>query len=157
MAPNALLEHKLNVPDDETVAQAAEAVEILERFLRERPATDGLIVKLVADGTDATVMVPGDALRLLVEVLAQIANGNAVTVAPVHAELTTQQAADLLNVSRPFLVKLLEEGKIPHRRVGNRRRVLLSDLITYQQIDHAERSAAADCLTAEAQRLGLDY
>lgn len=157
MAPNALLEHKLNVPDDETVAQAAEAVEILERFLRERPATDGLTVKLVADGTDATVTVPSDALRLLVEVLAQIANGNAVTVAPVHAELTTQQAADLLNVSRPFLVKLLEEEKIPHRRVGNRRRVMLSHLITYQQIDHAERATAADRLTAEAQRLGLDY
>ncbi len=157
MAPNAVLNHKLNIPDDDTAAQAAAAVDILGRFLRERPETEGLTVRLVADGTDATVTVPGEALRLLVDVLAQIANGNAVTVAPVHAELTTQQAADLLNVSRPYLVKLLEEGKIPHRRVGNRRRVMLLDLIGYKRIDDAARAAAADRLAAEAQRLGLDY
>jgi len=157
MAPSALLDHKLNVPDEHTVAQAAEAVDILDRFLRERPDAGEATVRLVADETKTTVEIPGEALRLLVDVLAQIANGNAVTVAPVHAELTTQQAADLLNVSRPYLVKLLEEGKIPHRRVGNRRRVMLSDLIAYKRIDEVERSTIADQLTAEAQRLGLDY
>lgn len=157
MSPSTVLDHRLSVPDAETVAQAAAAVDTLERFLRDRPANDALTVKLVADGTDATVTVPGPALSLLVDVLAQIANGNAVTVAPVHAELTTQQAADLLNVSRPYLVKLLEDGAIPYRRVGNRRRVLLADLTTYRRIDAAKRSEAADQLTAEAQRLGLDY
>lgn len=157
MTSSALLDHKLSVPDEDTAAQAAEAVDILDRFLRERPDAGDATVRLVADGSKTTVEIPREALRLLIDVLAQIANGNAVTVAPVHAELTTQQAADLLNVSRPYLVKLLEERKIPYRRVGNRRRVLLSDLITYKRIDDAERSAIADQLTAEAQRLGLDY
>jgi len=157
MTSSALLDHKLSVPDKHTAAQAAEAVDIIGRFLRERPDAGDATVRLVADGSKTTVEIPREALRLLVDVLAQIANGNAVTVAPVHAELTTQQAADLLNVSRPYLVKLLEEHKIPYRRVGNRRRVMLSDLIAYKRIDDAERSAIADQLTAEAQRLGLDY
>lgn len=157
MAPTAVLDHQLNIPDEDTVAQAGEAVETLERFLRENPETADASVQLLADDNDTTLQIPAHALRLLVDVLAQIANGNAVTIAPVHAELTTQQAADLLNVSRPFLVKLLEERKIPHRRVGNRRRVLLADLIAYKRIDDLDRSALADELTAEAQRLGLEY
>ncbi len=110
-----------------------------------------------ADDADTSLEIPGQALRLLVEILAQIANGNAVTVAPIHAELTTQQAADLLNVSRPYLVRLLEEREIPYRRVGNRRRVLLTDVMDYKRHDDAQRQAIANDLTAESQRLGLDY
>ena len=157
MPPTAVLDHILAVPDETDAAQAAEAVDVLDRFLRQHPTVNGASVSLTAASADATLEIPGHALRALVDILAQIANGNAVTVAPVHAELTTQQAADLLNVSRPYLVKLLEEHKIPHRRVGNRRRVLLEDLIAYKRIDDAERRAIADKLTAEAQSLGLDY
>lgn len=121
------------------------------------PNLAGIALSLNADDSGPTLQIPGHALRLLVDVLAQIANGNAVTVAPVHAELTTQKAADILNVSRPYLVKLLEERKLPYRRVGNRRRVLLTDLLAYKRIDDADRQAIANELTSEAQRLGLDY
>lgn len=152
-----LLDHQLNVPDDRTVAQAAAAVSELGRFMRESPNLADAVVKLKADDNNAELEIPGEALRLLVDVLAEIANGNAVTIAPVHAELTTQQAADLLNVSRPYLVKLLEEERIPFRRVGNRRRVQLKDLLAFKRIDDRERDAIADKLTAEAELLGLDY
>jgi len=124
--------------------------------MRNNPNLADASVKLRADDNDAELEIPGEALRLLVDVLAEIANGNAVAIAPVPAELTTQQAADLLNVSRPYLVKLLEEERIPFRRVGNRRRVLLTDLLVFKRNDDRERHAIADKLTAEAELLGLD-
>jgi len=80
-----------------------------------------------------------------------------VTVLPVHTELTTQKAAELLRVSRPHLIKLLEEGEISFRKVGTHRRVALEDVLEFDRKDRERRVQIADELSREAQELGLDY
>ena len=83
--------------------------------------------------------------------------GNAVTIVPYNAELTTQQAADFLNVSRPHLVGLLESNELSYRKVGSHRRILFKDLVEYQQRTRIERKKALDELATQAQELGLGY
>ena len=104
-----------------------------------------------------TLVLPTSALRLLVDILGELAIGNAVKVVPVHAELTSQEAADLLNVSRPHLVKMLEEGAIPFTKTGRHRRIRFSDLMAFKQQRDAESQEAMEALVRQAQELGMDY
>ena len=147
--------HHLIVPDEAASVQAARAVQALEQFLEQHPEASTVSLSLLADGDDACG-VPVDVLGLLIQVLAQTASGNAVAVSPVKTELTTQQAADLLNVSRPYLVKLLDRRRIPFRRVGNRRRLLLSDVVAFKHFDESERRTIAAELTAEGQHQDVE-
>lgn len=110
-------------------------------------------VQVQADNETAVVVVPLAAYKLFLEILAQMANGNAVTLMPVNAELTTQQAADLLNVSRPYVIKLLDENKLPYKKVGTHRRIAASDLFEYKRKSDEESRATLAELTRLAQEL----
>lgn len=141
-------------PDAESAAAAAEALGRVQAYLQTHP--DGPATVRLVDDDAGQLVVPRAAVELLARVLAHMANGHGVSVVPAHAELTTQQAADLLNVSRPYLIGLLDAGEIEFRRVGSHRRVLAGSLLAYKHRDDARRRAAADELTALTQDMDIE-
>lgn len=144
----------LHLPTPESAKQAQEALRLLRSA---KPRAKLVRVVMGREGHEVTVHVPRDAVDLFTQVLALMANGNAVTLVPVHAELTTQQAADMLNISRPFLVGLLDDGEIPFRMVGTHRRVRAEDVIEYQQASYEKSKKALDELSRIAQEEELGY
>lgn len=143
------------VPPSATDARIAEES---ARLLAPTLKTANRVVQLrVGDdnSTSEPVAIPTEAFRLLVNILAQMASGNAVQLVPQQAELTTQEAARLLNMSRPYVVRLLDEGRIPSHRTGTHRRVMLRDVLTFKAEHRRARSAALDRLSDLDQELGL--
>jgi excisionase family DNA binding protein len=153
---SALLERHTPVPPSEEEAQAArETSRRLAPYIKGHHPLRVQILNGRPPGEAVTI--PAVAFRLLVDILTEMAQGNAVTLIPIHAELTTQQAADFLNVSRPYLVGLLESGEIPFHRVGTHRRVRFTDLLQYKQAIDTRRLASLEELQAQAQELEMGY
>jgi excisionase family DNA binding protein len=152
----------------ETIAPTVEDAELalvssrqLSRFLGQHPVgrhcSDFKLLVQADDAPEEVVVIPMPAFRLLTDILMQMARGNAVTLMPIQTELTTQQAADILNVSRPFLIGLINDNKIPCRKVGTHRRIRLEDLMAYKQEVDRQRLQVLEELAREAQELGMGY
>jgi excisionase family DNA binding protein len=141
-------------PSKEDVERARTSGQRLATLARRgRPLT----LRVRDAGQEETIELPAGAVKLLQAILEDMAAGRAVTIVPQSAELTTQQAADFLNVSRPFLVQLLEERRLPFRLVGTHRRVRFEDVLRYKENIDAERRRVLDQLAAEAQKLDMGY
>lgn len=119
--------------------------------------SSSLIFQTQESGKSFTVTIPHKAVELLATILSNMAQGKATSVVTNDAELSTQQAADLLGVSRPHVVKLLEDGSIPFKKVGSHRRVLLEDLLKYEADLKQKQNEKLEFLTQQAQELGLGY
>lgn len=140
----AVRETTIMPPEDEAAFRA---------LVEQLRASDELAGLTLADGT--RIRLPDEVAQALRGIVEALAEGKAVTVAPQHTTLTTQQAADLLGISRPTLVKLLEEGEIPHTRPGRHRRVRLSDVLVYRDAMRRDAHEALDELAGISEEAGL--
>jgi excisionase family DNA binding protein len=118
-------------PTESAITLASQALESI-RALGENPSDTITFTILDPPMQETPITIPSGMFQLMVNILQSVSRGEPVTILPHSAELTTQEAADILRVSRPYLVKLLDEGAIPSRKVGIYRRVLLQDLLHYQ-------------------------
>lgn len=155
MAETPKITRTASLPSEQDVVLAQETSRKLAAHFHDN---EEVRLRLLEDDKEAeTLELPPAAARLLLHILEQMARGNAVTLLPIHAELTTQQAADLLNVSRPYLVQLLEENKIPYRKVGTHRRVRAEDVLAYKQDTDRKRPEVLEELAAQSQELDMGY
>lgn len=143
------------LPSDVDIELAKESSRALSMIMATKEAVQKVTIQ--SNGEKTKIELPLSAVRLFIDVLANLSQGNAVQIVPVHTELTTQEAADLLMVSRPYLIKLLDEKQIPFRKVGTHRRIRYSDLLKFKDEEEKLRSAALDELAAQAQELGMGY
>jgi len=143
------------IPSTKEASLAEKSSRILAKYIK---TTKNPILHLGSnDKKDQKIIIPPSALQLFIDLLEEMGQGNAVSLIPIHAELTTQEAADLLNVSRPFLINLLKEGKIPFRKVGTKRRILAKDVLRYKAQIDKKRLKALEALSKQAQELDMGY
>jgi excisionase family DNA binding protein len=155
--PTLMSDFPETVTPTETEARLArESVQKLARLLETNQEDPRF--RLQHDGELADpIALPLSAIRLLKNILAEMAQGHGIAMIPLHTELTTQQASELLNVSRPYFIGLLEEAKIPFRLVGKHRRVRLVDVMEYKRRNDQDRLKVLEELVAQAQELDMGY
>jgi excisionase family DNA binding protein len=150
------LDEEPRLPTERESNLARESGRVLS--LRMSSKSDANQICIVDEkGEQKSVTIPSSAYRLLIDILSEMSMGNAVNVTPIHAVLTTQEAANILNVSRPFFVKLIENGQIPFHKTGSHRRVYYKDLLEYKAKIDSERHRVLDQLSLEAQELNMGY
>ncbi len=151
MARTASVDSRTYLPDAATEAQIIDFAYVLERAGRQAPSQTPAIVDVDGQRTE----IPPAMVDVLRQVAESLSHGLGVTVAPLNAMMTTQEAADFLGISRPTFVRILERGEIPMERPGRHRYVRLSDLLAYQERLRSERAEALDAMAREAESNGL--
>jgi excisionase family DNA binding protein len=155
MADNTQMLESVLDEHDAALAQAAQRC-LMAALDHSRAAQ----IKLTDDGSAGegpVIDLPPKALRFIADLLGMMGQRQPVVLMPQKVELTTQDAAAFLNVSRPFVVKQIETGKLRCRKVGRHRRILFEDLLAYQQTMHDNTEKALQELAAQAQALGMGY
>lgn len=144
----------VHLPSAEDVAQAKASSRTLSKYA----SADRVQLSLRGSNGEADELIlPGHIIQILLDVLGEMSQGNAISLIPHHQEISTQEAAHLLNVSRPFLVKLLESGDIPFHKVGAHRRVRLTDVLDYKERNNQQRTKALDELATLSQKEDMGY
>jgi excisionase family DNA binding protein len=141
-------------PSEKESTTARISKQLLARYARE---DQPLTLRVIDADHDEPIELPAGAVTLLMDILGAMAAGQGIMLIPENAELTTVQAADILNVSRPFLIKLLEEGVIPYRKVGKHRRIRLEDVMNYKKAIDQQREDILDQLADDAQKQNMGY
>lgn len=155
----APLEKEVSLEHEPVVAAASDQglLEEIEALLGRVTEDDRVAQRPRLVGPDGeAIELPEPIFRLLRQIVPHLKKGHALSLVPLHKELSTQQAADLLNVSRPFLIGLLERGEIPYTRVGKHRRIKFEHLIAYKRARDAGRRKTLRRLTQLGQEFGLD-
>ena len=141
------------VPDEADTQAAVESSRRMSTITKRK----SLSLRVESDGREESIPIPASLYRLLQDILTNMAQGNAITLVPLQAELTTQQAAEILNVSRPFVIQLIETNQLPHRMVGTHRRVLFKDLMEFKRRNQEARMKTLQELAAQAQEFDMGY
>lgn len=149
-----LLAHRQMPPSPQDAAIARASGQLLSRYAQRKRT---LTLRVRDADQDQPLELPRGAVELLMDILEAMAAGRGVTLIPENAELTTVQAAEILNVSRPFLIRLLDERAIPFRHVGKHRRIRMEDVMAYKDRIDRERESVLDQLVAEAQQQDMGY